>query len=262
MQEGHPGEQTFVLFWAHWVNEISLFVPHRHLRLSSLPMADDEPTVAVRSAVRDVFASGKISTPISSMDLLLSLITSKATACTSHLRLTDLKRLEIVLEGLAGRWEHGSISLSRENGVLTITEVHFGNAPTDMMNLRKRKRPPVDEEADSAAGDDPDERSSRSISNSPPPASPLANLGKELREVYAILQRATAKGRLLAERVCGRSAVMEYHVKHLPSSSVHRMEASAPFAPISRRRTVPRRVERTQRVAPLNPSVIVYTSSR
>jgi len=70
----------------------------------------------------------------------------------------------------------------------------------DMVNPRKRKRPPVDEEADSAAGDDADERSS---TNSPPPsATPLAILGKELREVYAILQRATAKGRLMAERFC------------------------------------------------------------
>ena len=167
-------------------------------------MADDEFAVAVGSAVRDALASGKLSSPISAMDVLLSLITSKAAAgCSSHLRLTDLHRLETVLESLSRRWENGSLSLSRENGVLMITDVHFGNALSDTVNPRKRKRPPVDEEADSAAEDDPDDRSSRSISHSPPPsASPLANLGKELREVYAILQRATAKGRLLAERVC------------------------------------------------------------
>lgn len=170
-------------------------------------MADDEFTAVVGSAVRDVFTSGKVSTPISSMDLLLSLIASTpAAACSSHnlIRLTDLRRLDIVLETLSTHWEHGDLSLSRDNGVLTIAEVHLGNAMADMAYPRKRKRPPVDEEADSAAGDDPDERSSRSISHSPPPAAtPLANLGKELREVYAILQRATAKGRLLAERVCG-----------------------------------------------------------
>ncbi|KAF8559085.1 MT-A70-domain-containing protein [Imleria badia] len=165
-------------------------------------MVDDEFTAAVRSAVRDVFASGKISTPISSMDLLLSLIASKPAACSSHsLRLTDLHRLESVLESLSSRWEHGILSLSREGGALTITDVHLGNAMAEVVNPRKRKRPPVDEEADSAAGDDLDERSSRSITHSPPPsATPLANLGKELREVYAILQRATAKGRLMAER--------------------------------------------------------------
>lgn len=173
-------------------------------------MADDEFTVAVGSAVRDAFTTGKTSTPISSMDLLLSLIASKPTACSSHpLRLTDLHRLEIVLESLSSRWEHGSLSLSREGGNLTIIDIHLGNAMADVVNFRKRKRPPVDEEADSAAGDDPDERSSRSITRSPPPsATPLANLGKELREVYAILQRATAKGRLMAERVCGRIPVM------------------------------------------------------
>lgn len=177
-------------------------------------MADDF-TVTVCSAVRDVFSSGKVSTPISSMDLLLSLIASKATACSSHpLRLSDLHRLEIVLESLSSRWEHGRLSLSCDNGILTITDVHIGNAMADMVNARKRKRPPVDEEADSAAGDDSDERSSRGISHSPPPsARPLANLGKELREVYAILQKATAKGRLLAERVCGRIAVLRDYEK-------------------------------------------------
>ncbi|KAG8218450.1 MT-A70-domain-containing protein [Butyriboletus roseoflavus] len=154
-------------------------------------MADDEFTVTVCSTIRDVFTSGKVSTPISSIDLLLSFITSKATASSSHLlRLTDLHRLEIVLESLSSRWEHGRLSLSRDNDVLTITDVHLGNTMPDAVNPRKRKRPPVDEEADSAAGDDPDERSSRSFSHSPPPsATPLANLGKELREVYAILQR-------------------------------------------------------------------------
>ena len=231
-------------------------------------MADDEFTAVVCSAVRDVFTSGKVSTPISSIDLLLSLIASKAAASSSHLlRLTDLHRLEIVLESLSGRWEHGRLSLSRDNDVLTITDVHLGNAMPDVVNLRKRKRPPVDEEADSAAGDDPDERSSRSISHSPPPsAPPLANLGKELREVYAILQRATAKGRLLAERVCGRIPAMQgCEEGTFIHSSAHLMEASTLFVPTSRKRTVPRHVERAQGVVPLTlppSSVIVCTSSR
>lgn len=173
-------------------------------------MADHEFTATVSSAVHDAFASGKISAPISSMDLLLSLITSKTTPYSSHhLRLTDLRRLELVLESLSRRWEHGNVSLSREGAVLTINDVHLGNATADTMNPRKRKRPPVDEEADSAAGDDLDDRSSRSVTHSPPPsATPLVNLGKDLREVYAILQRATAKGRLMAERVCRQIPVM------------------------------------------------------
>ncbi|KAG6378531.1 MT-A70-domain-containing protein [Boletus reticuloceps] len=167
-------------------------------------MADDEFAATVRSAVRDAFTSGKVSIPINSMDLLLSLIASKPTLSSSHpLRLTDLHRLESVLESLSSRSEHGNLSLSRGSGVLTITDVHLANTTADTVNPRKRKRPPVDEEADSAAGDDPDERSSRSLTHSPPPsATPLANLGKELGEVYAILQRATAKGRLMAERFC------------------------------------------------------------
>lgn len=231
-------------------------------------MADDEFTVTLGSAVRDEFASGRISTPISSMDLLFSLITSKARTSSSHvLRLTDLHRLEIALESISSRWEHGRLSLSCENGVLTIADVHLGNASVDTLNPRKRKRLPVDEEADSAAGDDPDEHSSRSISHSPPPsATPLANLGKELREVYSILQRATAKGRLLAERVCGRIPVTTHCVNanvH-PYSSARHTGASTPFAPTSRKRTVPRLVEQAQQVALFNPplsSVIVYTSN-
>lgn len=233
-------------------------------------MVDDEFTAAVRSAVCDVFTSGRISTPISSMDLLLSLIAFKPAACSSHsqaLRLTDLHRLEIVLDSLSSRWEHGILSLSREGGALTITDVHLGNTTGDVVNSRKRKRPPVDEEADSAAGDDPDDRSSRSITHSPPPsATPLANLGRELREVYAILQRATAKGRLMAERVCGRIPVMQgYEKGTFINSSARLMGASVPFAPTSRRRTVQRHVEKAQELFSLSlplPSVIVYTSSR
>lgn len=231
-------------------------------------MTDDEFTATVRSAVRDAFTSGKISTPISSMDLLLSLIASKPAVCSSRLlRLTDLHRLETVLQNLSNRWELGTLSLSREGSVLTITDVHFGNTMADMVNIRKRKRPPIDEEADSAAGDDPDEHSSRSITHSPPPsATPLANMGKELREVYAILQRATAKGRLMAERVCGRILVMQSYGKEICTHSfADLMGASVPFALTSRKRTVPGHVGRTPELLLLTPipsSVIVYTSSR
>ncbi|KAF9221945.1 MT-A70-domain-containing protein [Gyrodon lividus] len=165
-------------------------------------MTDDHFTVVISSALRDVFASGNISTPISTMDLLLALIAFKATPLGSQtlFRLTDSQRLELVLENLSSHWEHGTVTLSRDNGVLTIMDIHV-NANVDTAHPRKRKRVPVDEEADSATGDDLEERTSRSISRSPPPSTtPLGSLSKELREVYAILQKSTARGRLLAER--------------------------------------------------------------
>jgi mRNA (2'-O-methyladenosine-N6-)-methyltransferase len=66
---------------------------------------------------------------------------------------------------------------------------------------RKRKRI-VDEDADSAAGaddedeEDEEERARYERRN----GTPLAGLSQELREVYALLQRGTARGRLLAEQ--------------------------------------------------------------
>lgn len=65
---------------------------------------------------------------------------------------------------------------------------------------RKRKRV-VDEDADSAAGNDNDEEEEEDIGVGGSQSSTLANLTNQLREVYAILQKSTAKGRLLAEQV-------------------------------------------------------------
>ena len=166
-----------------------------------LAMAEDDQLAAVVSSVlRDVVHTCTLSVPTSSRDLLLHLISTKTSAGSISLRLTDLCRLDAVLENLANQWEHGTITIRRD-GVLTIMDIQLGNSRTDASNPRKRKRP-VDEEADSAAGDENDERSSRSISRSPPPSrTPLGSLSKELKEVYTLLQRSTAKGRLLAERV-------------------------------------------------------------
>jgi mRNA (2'-O-methyladenosine-N6-)-methyltransferase len=65
---------------------------------------------------------------------------------------------------------------------------------------RKRKRV-VDEDADSAAGNDDDEEE-EDIGLGGSQSSTLGNLTNQLREVYAILKKSTAKGRLLAEQVC------------------------------------------------------------
>ncbi|KAL4081956.1 MT-A70-domain-containing protein [Scleroderma yunnanense] len=162
-------------------------------------MAEDDQLAAVVSSVLCDVLRTTLLVPTSSRDLLLYLISSKAAAGSISLRLTDLPRLDAVLENLANQWEHGTITLRRDNDVLTIMDIQLGNTRNDAYP-RKRKRP-VDEEADSAAGDENDERSSRSKSRSPPPSrTPLGSLSKELKVVYALLQRSTAKGRLLAER--------------------------------------------------------------
>jgi len=62
---------------------------------------------------------------------------------------------------------------------------------------RKRKRV-IDEDADSAAGSGDEAEEYEEVKK---PATALESLSKELKEVYATLQRSTAKGRLLAEQV-------------------------------------------------------------
>ena len=105
-------------------------------------------------------------------------------------RLIDLSKFESILEDLSQNWEHGSISLRWDDGVLTIMDVHLGShSPRSALPTRKRKRV-VDEDADSAAGNDPDEQDSL---DGPMPAgssATLANLSRrELKEVYTILPK-------------------------------------------------------------------------
>ncbi|KAG2158934.1 MT-A70-domain-containing protein [Suillus bovinus] len=170
-------------------------------------MNDDELSLLVSTGLQTLLTSGRISTPLTSMDLLLALIsfrpsTSAAPSLTIP-RLTDLAHVEKVLEALSSNWDHGSILLSHEGGEFYIMDVHLGNPHVlEAINPRKRKRAPIDEDADSAAGNSPDEISSSNGENDSSISmnTPLGNLSKDLKEVYAILQKSTAKGRLLAER--------------------------------------------------------------
>lgn len=169
-------------------------------------MTDDELSLLVSTGLQTLLTSYRISTPLTSMDLLLALISSRPSAALGHTmpRLTDLPRVEKVLEALSSNWDYGSIQLSHEGGELHITDVHLGSPHVlEAINPRKRKRAPIDEDADSAAGNTPDEISSSNGENDSSISmnTPLGNLSKDLKEVYAILQKSTAKGRLLAERV-------------------------------------------------------------
>ncbi|CAK5275773.1 unnamed protein product [Mycena citricolor] len=173
-----------------------------------MSQAIDALKVVASSALYALFESGKVSTPISASQLLLRVISIKPpsgllphTSTPPRFRLTDLSRFESILEGFLPVWEHGSISLSRENGVLLVTAVSLGassggsSGRGESPNPRKRKRV-IDEEADSAAGDE-DELEDHLDSS---PRSALGSLSRELREVYSLMQKGTAKGRLLAEQ--------------------------------------------------------------
>ena len=144
---------------------------------------------------------------------------------TPCFRLTDLSRFEKIVEDLAQTWTEGKIVISRDDGSkkLMIWEVvlqqqnglmgsnksfmcaesfsSVGSGGDAYGSGSKKRKRVVDEDADSAVGDeesylDEEEDNARDSHSS------LANLSTEMREVYMILQKSTAKGRLLAERVC------------------------------------------------------------
>ncbi|TFK76158.1 MT-A70-domain-containing protein [Pluteus cervinus] len=176
------------------------------------PMSDDELKLLVVTALKGLLNSHGLITPIPSMELLTRVITFKIPnglfpSRPPRLRLTDLSRFESILESLSKAWEHGHISLLRENNLLVVTEITLETGATSAAvgltpctGSRKRKRV-VDEDADSAAGGD---EGSESVYDDSFGAlqgnSTLNSLNRELREVYAILQRSTARGRLLAEQ--------------------------------------------------------------
>ena len=200
-------------------------------------MSDDELRLILITALKYSLTadSTAISTPLGSLDLLSHVLTVPIPAGllphspTPKFRLTDLDRFERFLEELSKTWEEGWIVLSRstgsESGNLTIYEIGLGSGkqgPNGSLlshsasisstettsTLRKRKRV-VDEDADSAAGDGEDDDEpfvslaghSDFISLDGAGGSTLANLSPEMRKVYTFMQKETAKGRLLAERV-------------------------------------------------------------
>lgn len=117
-------------------------------------------------------------------------------------RLTDLSKFESILDSLSQNWDHGTIILARDDAGLAVMDVHLGSPGSfnalASLTTRKRKRV-IDEDADSAAGNDDEQDSFEGPTVG---STTLGSLSKELKEVYTILQKSTAKGRLLAEQVC------------------------------------------------------------
>jgi len=176
-------------------------------------MSDDQLRLVTTTALKLILhdASQSFVPPITSMQFLTMIMTTKlpnglfpsSSKPTPRFRLTDLHKLENILEGLSQphAWSEGYISVSRDNdtGELTIWEVGLG--PREISTGTKRKRV-VDEEADSAAGSGgEDENETNSVGGFGWAKSALGGLSKEMRDVYALLQKGTAKGKLLAEQV-------------------------------------------------------------
>jgi len=173
-------------------------------------MADEQFRTLVSDTLYTLFSSSKIHTPVGSLELLSSALTANlgsipsdsTTPSKPKFRLTERSRFECAIEALAKHWERGTISAIRDDSGVTVTDVHLGSSSsaeptTRVIGKRKRVR---DEDADSAAGSG-DEAEDAYEEDAQKPCTTLANLSKELKEVYAFLQRSTAKGRLLAEQV-------------------------------------------------------------
>lgn len=174
-------------------------------------MADEQFRTLVSDTLYTLFSSSNIHTPVGSLELLSSAITANLNSTPSdstapsnpRFRLTDGSRFECAIEALSKNWERGTITVIRDDSGVTVTDVRLGSSsitepqtPTRVIGKRKRVR---DEDADSAAGSG-DEAEDAYEEEAQKPCTTLANLSKELKEVYAFLQRSTAKGRLLAEQ--------------------------------------------------------------
>ncbi|KAJ3504006.1 hypothetical protein NLJ89_g8168 [Agrocybe chaxingu] len=202
-------------------------------------MSDDELKLVAQTALTSILASRKFKAPATSLELLTTVMTTKiSTGLFPHspapkFKLTDLKRFELIIEDIASTWTEGVISFSRDvkTGKMTIWELatseqgagrsgmglHGSGSGLGSGDSRKRKRV-VDEDADSAAGDD-EALLEEEDSGQDTFGSTLANLSPEMREVYTLIQKPTAKGRLLAEQFRSEEERRALQLQHLPPST-------------------------------------------
>lgn len=163
-------------------------------------MSDDVLRQRVSVLLQDIAASGSMHAPVASFDLLKKLV-SCGTECgksAPRIRLTDLPKVEDILEEFSISWNAGFLSVLRDDSGLTIMQLAVGSRGASLGNTRKRKR--VDEDADSV--EEEAAQAALAASNSKPSAATsLSNLSKGLQEVYAFLQRGTARQKLLSEQV-------------------------------------------------------------
>ncbi|KAK0206172.1 MT-A70-domain-containing protein [Desarmillaria ectypa] len=204
-------------------------------------MSDEELIVVASAALQHLLNKGSLTVPISSIDLLVRVITYKPPQGlivnkpkVPRFRLTDLTRFEAILESLSQSWDQGSIMFTKENGEFNILDLRLASSSSNVGSTLSHKRKRViDEEADSAAGDDESEdTSSEDAVNQP--CSALASLSKEQRQVFAIIQKSTAKGRLLAEQFQSVEESFEPICPHITKddcAKARRNDPSIPFNP-------------------------------
>jgi mRNA (2'-O-methyladenosine-N6-)-methyltransferase len=181
----------------------------------------------ISSAVRSLFSSRVVTTPISSLNLLGRVIATSRKP--PLIRLHELGRFEAILDALSQPqgWEHGSITLLKSASGVAVMNVVLakkpGQVPYDgsstLSNPKKRKRP-VDEEAESREGSEHGQSSleEEEIHPPKPTVSSLSNLSEEMKEIYELLQKPTAKGRLLAEQVLPSFQSLTFlWISHTPS---------------------------------------------
>ncbi|KAI1792843.1 MT-A70-domain-containing protein [Ganoderma leucocontextum] len=188
---------------------------------------EDKLRLVAASALETLFSSRAVTAPISSFDLLTRVIALGPSppglfpdhAPAPRFRLIDLARFERILERLSEKWENSKITLSREengDGGLTVMDVQLG-VPLDDQGgrlqtspVRRKRKRVVDEDDDSAVSVKEEEATpevEKPDSWNPPPST-LEGLNKTMKEVYALVQQSSAKGKLLAEQVsCHYAAI-------------------------------------------------------
>ncbi|KAK0490640.1 MT-A70-domain-containing protein [Armillaria novae-zelandiae] len=194
-------------------------------------MSNEELTVVASAALQHLLGKGSLTVPISSIDLLVRVLTYKPPQGlimnkpkAPRFRLTDLTRFEAILESLSQSWDQGSLTFIKENGEFNVLDLRLASSSSNRV---------IDEEADSAAGDDESEDSS-SEDGVNQPRSALASLSKEQRQVFAIIQKSTAKGRLLAEQFRSVEEGFEPICPHITKddcAKARRNDPSIPFNP-------------------------------
>lgn len=163
-------------------------------------MVSDELKQVTSRLLQELFSSGKVQAPISAFHLLVQFISlPSASSNKPAFRLTDQHKLEEALQDLSESWDAGSLVLLRDDDGLTILQVQLETGSTQ--SNRKRKRL-LDEDADSA--EEEEALSAMSPTKSTSNMTALNTLSKDMQEIYALLQRGTARGKLLAEEVSGR----------------------------------------------------------
>lgn len=158
----------------------------------------DDLKLAASQCLQKLINDGKLYLPVSASYLLREFVTlSPISPSAASFRLTDLRKLEAILEELAVHWDAGTLLIIRDNGEVSL--VHAACNSNGLPSTRKRKRElEIDEDADSAE----ESESRREIESKALSMVPMSSLPMETRETYGLLQRGTAKGKLLAEQVC------------------------------------------------------------